>query len=99
RDKLVTGVQTCALPISPINLYFTRRVIDPQFGLRLTGKLGEWNLGLLSIDDQAPGRIVPDGDPNRHKRAFFNIARITHDIGKQRSEERRVGKEWRRRWR
>lgn len=68
---------------TPINLYFTRRIIDPQFGLRLTGKLGEWNLGLLSIDDQAPGRIVPDDDPNRRKRAFFNIARITRDIGKQ----------------
>ena len=68
---------------TPINLYFTRRIIDPQFGLRLTGKLGEWNLGLLSIDDQRPGRIVPDDDPLRRKRAFFNIARITRDIGKQ----------------
>src|SRR4029079_7722115 len=68
---------------TPINLYFTRRIIDPQFGMRLTGKLGQWNLGLLSIDDQAPGRIVPDYDPNRRKRAYFNIARITHDIGKQ----------------
>ncbi len=68
---------------TPINLYFTRRIIDPQFGMRLTGKLGEWNLGLLSIDDQSPGRIVPDNDPNRRKRAYFNIARITHDIGKQ----------------
>ena len=68
---------------TPINLYFTRRIIDPQFGMRLTGKLGEWNLGLLSIDDQSPGRIVPDDDPLRRKRAYFNIARITHDIGKQ----------------
>jgi hypothetical protein len=68
---------------TPIDLYFTRRIVDPQFGLRLTGKLGAWNLGLLSIDDQAPGRIVPDDDPLRRKRAYFNVARITHDIGKQ----------------
>jgi len=68
---------------TPINLYFTRRIVDPQFGARLTGKLGGWNLGLLAMDDQSPGRLVPDDDPNRRKRAYFSIARITHDIGKQ----------------
>jgi hypothetical protein len=68
---------------SPINLYFTRRIIDPQFGLRLTGKVGQWALGILSIDDQFTRRVVPNDDPIYGKRAFFNVARITHDIGKQ----------------
>jgi len=68
---------------TPINLYFTRRIVDPQAGVRLTGKLGPWGIGLLAIDDQSPGRLVPDDDVLRRKRAYFTIARITHDLWKQ----------------
>jgi hypothetical protein len=68
---------------TPIDLYFTRRISDPQAGLRLTGKLGKYGIGLLAIDDQSPGRIVPDDDPNRRKRAYFTIARVTRDLGEQ----------------
>ncbi|HMC31568.1 MAG TPA: DUF5916 domain-containing protein, partial [Candidatus Angelobacter sp.] len=63
---------------TPINLYFTRRIADPQYGIRLTGKLGEkWGLGLLAIDDQGLGRVVPDDDPLRRKRAYFTVGRVT----------------------
>jgi hypothetical protein len=62
-------------------LLFTRRIADPEFGLRLTGKVGPWNIGLLSADDRSPGKIVSDNDPLHGTRAYFNIARITHDIG------------------
>jgi hypothetical protein len=68
---------------TPIDLYFTRRIADPQFGVRLTGKLGKYGIGLLAIDDQSAGRIVPDADPNHGKRAYFTIARLTRDFGKQ----------------
>ena len=68
---------------TPIDLYFTRRIVDPQAGMRLTGKLGNYGIGLLAIDDQSPGRIVPDDDPNRRKRAYFTIGRVTRDIGEQ----------------
>lgn len=68
---------------TPINLYFTRRIVDPQAGVRLTGKLGPWGIGLLAIDDQSPGRLVPDHDVLRRKRAYFTIARITRDLWKQ----------------
>ena len=33
---------------------FSRRVVDPQFGARMTGKAAGWTLGLLSIDDRSP---------------------------------------------
>ncbi|MCI0351258.1 MAG: carbohydrate binding family 9 domain-containing protein [Acidobacteriales bacterium] len=68
---------------TPIDLYFTRRISDPQVGVRLTGKLDKYGIGLLAMDDQSPGRIVPDDDPNRRKRAYFTIARLTRDIGEQ----------------
>jgi hypothetical protein len=54
---------------TPINLVFTRRIADPQFGARLTGKMGPYTLGAMVIDDQSPGRQVPDDDPLQDKRA------------------------------
>ena len=66
-------------------LVFTRRIADPTFGVRLTGKQGPWNLGFLVADDRSPGLIVPDGDPAFGKRAYFAIGRVSHDLGEQSS--------------
>jgi hypothetical protein len=69
---------------TPINLYFTRRIADPQYGVRLTGKVADkWGLGLLAIDDQSLGRVVPDDDPLRRKRAYFTVGRVTRELWKQ----------------
>ncbi len=64
-------------------LVFTRRIVDPSFGTRLTGKSGPWNLGFMVTDDRAPGKIVPDNDPLSGTRAYIGIAHVSHDIGKQ----------------
>ena len=68
---------------TPTNLYFTRNIADPQYGVRLTGKLGPYGIGLLASDDQSPGRVVPDGDPLRRKRAYFTVGRLTRELWKQ----------------
>jgi hypothetical protein len=65
---------------TPIDLFFTRRIGDPQFGARLTGKVGDYSLGFLSSDDRGPGNIVPDNSPLAGDRATFNIARVSRDI-------------------
>lgn len=70
---------------TPINLFFTRRIANPQFGTRLTGKLGKYSLGALVADDRAPGLVVPANDPVAGKRAYFGIARIGRDIMKDSS--------------
>ncbi|HZU33374.1 MAG TPA: DUF5916 domain-containing protein [Candidatus Angelobacter sp.] len=44
---------------TPETLLFTRRIIDPQYGVRLTGKVGNWKVGLLAVDDRAPGVLEP----------------------------------------
>ncbi len=64
-------------------MVFTRRLADPTFGIRLTGKQGPWNLGFLTADDRSPGKIVPDSDPLHGKRAYFGIGRISYDLGRQ----------------
>src|SRR5205823_10930615 len=95
-DKLVTGVQTCALPISPmmklidkiIEQALVKRATEVQAqpgedGVRVSYCLGE---------DYADQLILP----GRHLTAF--IACIKQKSGldsNARSEERRVGKECR----
>lgn len=68
---------------TPANLYFTRRIEAPFAGLKLTGKLGPYGIGILAIDDRGPGRSIPDDDPLRRKRAYFTVGRLTRDLWKQ----------------
>lgn len=67
---------------TPINLVFTRRLIDPTFGVRLTGKVGPWAIGTLLADDRSPGKSVIESDPLSGHRAYFGIVRVSRDIGK-----------------
>jgi len=72
---------------TPIDLFFTRRIGDPQFGTRLTGKTGPYSIGLLAIDDRGPGKSVPDNNPVAGDRAAFFIGRVSRDILGQSSIE------------
>jgi hypothetical protein len=68
---------------TPINLVFTRRIADPEYGIRLTGKLGPWSLGTLFADDKSPGLSVAPYDPLAGHKAYFGILRVNRDIGKE----------------
>ena len=70
---------------TPINLVFTRRIISPQFGVRLTGKKGPWALGTLFVNDEGPGEVVAESSPLFNKKANFMIVRVARDIFKQSS--------------
>jgi hypothetical protein len=67
---------------TPIMLLYTRNIIHPEYGARVTGKIGKTNLGLLAIDDREPGQTVAPGDPLFNKRATFAVGRVSHDLGK-----------------
>ncbi len=66
-------------------ILFTRRIIEPSFGTRLTGKQGPWNVGFFVADDRSPGLFVPDYSPLSGTRAYFAVGRVSHDIGDQSS--------------
>src|SRR5215472_1212397 len=70
---------------TPINLLFTRRIIDPLYGVRLTGKIGPWAIGSLLANDQAPGKSVLESDPLHGNNAYFGIVRVNREIGKNNS--------------
>ncbi len=70
---------------TPIDLFFTRQIVDPSYGVRLTGKLGNYSLGLLTADDRSPGLTVAPSDPLAGSRQYFTIARLSRDLWKQSS--------------
>src|SRR5699024_12120210 len=87
RDRNVTGVQTCALPISQDFVNFAQ----------------------LSVDNATKGIAYNDYEPTQIDDLKFEFMRTVHPVpayairitdknGKVRSEERRVGKEWRCGW-
>jgi len=59
---------------------FTRRISHPDFGARLTGKLGHYSVGALFADDRSPGESVPPSDRLAGKRAYFDVFRMTRDL-------------------
>lgn len=65
------------------NLLYTRNIVDPEYGARLTGKLGKWSMGFLFANDKSPGEEVAVTDPEFGKKAQFAVARVAYDIFNQ----------------
>ena len=65
-----------------ITLVYTRNIVHPEYGGRVTGRLGHTNFGVLAIDDRAPGEAYTQGDPLYGKHATFAVGRISQDFGK-----------------
>lgn len=68
-------------------LVFTRRIRDPEAGARFTGRMGEYGLGAMMINDQAPGLNRRANDPLKGEKANIGIIRGFKDI----SEQSRIG--------
>ena len=67
---------------TPIDLVYTRNIIRPEVGGRVTGKVGQTNLGFFAIDDREPGQTVAPGNTLYGKRALFAVGRVSQDLGK-----------------
>src|SRR2546422_732381 len=67
---------------TPVNLFFSRRIVDPGAGLRLSGKAGRWALGAIAINDREPGR-VPAPDPLAGSRAEVGALRVQRELGEE----------------
>src|SRR5205823_9757252 len=98
RDKLVTGVQTCALPI------FNRSITD-QLTCLLPRTANNGKTVLILCGDDEPeelgGQICADLFESRGYTVRFAGGGVPNDEVLKltgRSEERRVGKESRCRW-
>src|SRR5205823_9179595 len=87
RDKLVTGVQTCALPISP-------NINEPILGGRaqITGQFTVQSANDLAVS-LASGKLPVKLNVIEERTVSAELG--ADSIHKGRSEERRVGKECR----
>src|SRR5207248_8605840 len=85
RDRTVTGVQTCALPISTADIGRSLQAEIPSKGFKQRSD------GFLSCSNDLQGfsRVK-----NRSWKGAHRLPRMEKSEG-MRSEERRVGKEWR----
>jgi len=80
-EKRPFFIENAGFFATPVNLFFSRRIADPQFGTRMTGKLGKWTLGALVIDDRRPGQGFSSGPYNT--RAADGVVRVTREFGNQ----------------
>ena len=80
-EKRPFFIENAGFFVTPINLFFSRRISDPQFGSRVTGKVGQWTLGALVIDDRQPGQGFTSGPYDT--RAVDGLVRVTREFGNQ----------------
>jgi hypothetical protein len=67
---------------TPINLFFSRRIVDPGVGARLSGKQGRWALGAIAMNDREPGRL-PSDDPLAGRHSAIGALRLQREIGEE----------------
>jgi hypothetical protein len=68
---------------TPQSLFFSRRIADPEFGVRVTGHSGRWAVGGLAVDDRAPGKQVAPDDPLAGQRAMNGLFRLQRELGRE----------------
>jgi hypothetical protein len=78
---------------TPVNLFFSRRVADPQVGVRVTTKAGPWTIAAFGMDDRQPtSAFVPSGagpgvfsecDPLGDGRAGIGVFRVQREFASQ----------------
>ena len=69
RPFFLEGIELFA---APNQLVYTRRIVDPIGGAKVTGKIGRWGVAYLAaLDDPGGGR----------DNALFDILRLRRDVG------------------
>ncbi len=78
---------------SPLQVFYSRNIVDPDLALKLSGKQGKTSFGFLTAIDKAPGNYEEDDrlDPSVRpridefidKKAMFAVVRLKRDVGKQ----------------
>jgi hypothetical protein len=78
---------------TPLQVFYSRQIFDPDFAAKLTGKVGKTSFGFLAASDNAPGNYDEDDRNDRSvrpridefidKNALFGVLRVKRDFGKE----------------
>ena len=66
--------------LAPVTVVHTRTIVNPLYGAKLTGKVGNTTVGVLYANDDAPGDIDDLADPARGRSAQTFIGRVRYDL-------------------
>jgi len=76
---------------TPMSIYDSRSIVDPDYAAKLTGKIGKNSFGIMLASDKAPGNYSLDErndplfrpriDEFLDKNAFVSVVRVKRDIG------------------
>lgn len=64
----------------PVNLVHTRTIVDPEYGGKLTGKVGKTTVGVLYANDEAAGNLEDSTDTTYGQAAQTFIGRLRYDL-------------------
>jgi hypothetical protein len=79
RPFFLEGQEIFRVP-GPVTFIHTRTIVDPQFGAKLSGKVGKTTVALLVANDEAPGKVPDRADPAFGRKAQFVIGRARYDL-------------------
>jgi len=75
---------------TPLELVYTRKIVNPLWGTKLTGKIGKTSLAFLSAYDESPPEIdigldddeeeEEDDEGVDYGRSWVNVFRMKHDL-------------------
>lgn len=78
---------------SPLQVFYSRTIVDPDVAAKLTGKIGKTSFGFLAASDNAPGNYDEDERNNPFlrprinefldKNATFGVLRVKRDFGRE----------------
>jgi hypothetical protein len=88
RPFFLEGIDIFQTSLTPVH---TRAIIDPDYAVKLTGKLGRYTFGLLLASDNAPGNFSQDELTDSvtgpgiqrlaGKNAYIGVLRLKRDVG------------------
>ncbi|NNE97436.1 MAG: carbohydrate binding family 9 domain-containing protein [Pyrinomonadaceae bacterium] len=93
REKRPFFLEGAEIFQSPIRVFHSRTIVDPDYAAKLTGKVGKNSFGFLVASDNAPGNFDNDSriDPEVRpfidefvdENALFSVLRLKRDFGKE----------------
>ncbi len=66
--------------LAPVRLVHTRTIVDPRYGAKLTGKVGDTTIGVMYADDEAPGNLDDADDTAFGQSAQTFVGRVRYDL-------------------
>ena len=79
RSFFLEGQEVFTVP-GEVTLLHTRTIVDPRYGGKLTGKVGNTTLGVLVANDEAPGKRDDRTDPAFGKTSQVFVGRARYDL-------------------